>query len=432
MYLTKRFFLLLLVVILLLGLGYAFAPLFLWGKVVLALLALATLADSLLLYATRGVEARRTCADRFSNGDANEVNIDLENHYPFAISLTVIDETPPIFQRRDVTFPAHLPAMAASTLTYTLTPTRRGRYHFGHLRCFARTMMGLTERRYTLGDEKEMKVYPSFLMLKRYELLAMSDNLRDMGAKRIRRVGNHTEFEQIKDYVKGDEYRSINWKASARRHELMVNVYRDERSQQIFSIIDKGRVMQQSFQGMTLLDYSINAALVLSYVAMHREDKAGLITFADRPDTFVAPSARPGRLQHLLETLYAQETTFGETDFSSLCVNIHQQISKRSILIIYTNFSGMTALERQLSYLKLLSRRHKVIVVFFEDIEINDYIQSPKTSTEDYYQHVIAEKFAYEKRLIVSTLRQHGILSILTSPHMLSVNVINKYLEIRR
>src|SRR3712207_3611930 len=354
MYLTKRFFLLLLVVILLLGLGYAFAPLFLWGKVVLALLALATLADSLLLYATRGVEARRTCADRFSNGDANEVNIDLENHYPFAISLTVIDETPPIFQRRDVTFPAHLPAMAASTLTYTLTPTRRGRYHFGHLRCFARTMMGLTERRYTLGDEKEMKVYPSFLMLKRYELLAMSDNLRDMGAKRIRRVGNHTEFEQIKNYVKGDEYRSINWKASARRHELMVNVYRDERSQQIFSIIDKGRVMQQSFQGMTLLDYSINAALVLSYVAMHREDKAGLITFADRPDTFVAPSARPGQLQQLLETLYAQETTFGETDFSSLCVNIHRQISKRSILIIYTNFSGMTALHRQLSYLKLL------------------------------------------------------------------------------
>src|SRR3712207_7304788 len=95
----------------------------------LALLVLVTVADILLLYAVGGMEGRRACAERFSNGDANEVNIVLESHYPFALSLTVIDETPPIFQRRDVTFPAHLPAMGSSTLTYTLTPTRRGRYH---------------------------------------------------------------------------------------------------------------------------------------------------------------------------------------------------------------------------------------------------------------------------------------------------------------
>ena len=153
------------------------------------------------------------------------------------------------------------------------------------------------------------------MMLNRYELLAMSNNLTEMGIKRIRRVGNNTEFEQIKEYVKGDDYRMINWKASARRHQLMVNVYRDERSQQIFSVIDKGRVMQQSFRGMTLLDYSINAALVLSYVAMHREDKAGLITFADNMDTFIAPSRQSGQMERLLEALYSQETKFSETDF---------------------------------------------------------------------------------------------------------------------
>ena len=224
----------------------------------------------------------------------------------------------------------------------------------------------------------------------------------------------------------------INWKASARRHQLMVNVYRDERSQQIFSVIDKGRVMQQSFRGMTLLDYSINAALVLSYVAMHREDKAGLITFADNMDTFIAPSRQSGQMERLLEALYSQETKFSETDFSSLCANVHKQVSKRSLLIVYTNFSGMTALNRQLSYLRLLNQWHRVLVVFFEDTELSDYIHSPKTSTEDYYQHVIAEKFAYEKRLIVSTLRQNGILSLLTTPENLSVDVINKYLEMKQ
>ena len=245
-------------------------------------------------------------------------------------------------------------------------------------------------------------------------------------------MGNNTEFEQIKDYVQGDDYRTVNWKASARRHQLMVNVYRDERSQQIFSVIDKGRVMQRSFRGMTLLDYSINAALVLSYVAMRREDKAGLITFADRLDTFVAPSRRSGQMQRLLESLYAQQTNFGETDFGSLCANVHKQVGKRSLLVVYTDFSGMTALRRQLAYLKLLSRWHRVLVVFFEDAEMKAYIRSPKQSTEDYYRHVIAEKFVYEKRMIVSTLRRQGIYSLLTTPESLSVDVINKYLEMKQ
>jgi hypothetical protein len=183
---------------------------------------------------------------------------------------------------------------------------------------------------------------------------------------------------------------------------------------------------------MTLLDYSINASLVLSYVAMRRDDKAGLITFADKMDTFVAPSKQTGQMQLLLESLYAQETKFGESDFSGLCANVHKQVSKRSLFVIYTNFSGMTALNRQLAYLKLLSQWHRVLVVFFEDAEMNDYIRSPKHSTEEYYQHVIAEKFANEKRLIVSTLRQHGIYSVLTTPDKLSIDVINKYLEMKQ
>ena len=346
--------------------------------------------------------------------------------------LTVIDEAPEVFQRRDIDYRVRLRAEAGRTVGYSLVPTQRGVYSFGHIRCFVRTAVGLVERRYTLGSAEDVKVYPSFLMLNRYELFAISDSLTEMGIKQIRRVGNNTEFEQIKDYVQGDDYRTVNWKASARRHQLMVNVYHDERSQQIFSVIDKGRVMQRSFRGMTLLDYSINAALVLSYVAMRREDKAGLITFADRLDTFVAPSRRTGQMQRLLESLYAQQTNFGETDFSSLCANVHKQVGKRSLLVVYTDFSGMTALRRQLAYLKLLSRWHRVLVVFFEDAEMKAYIRSPKQSTEDYYRHVIAEKFVYEKRMIVSTLRRQGIYSLLTTPESLSVDVINKYLEMKQ
>ena len=423
MFLTRRFYIALIVVILLLGSGYVLAPFFVIGQWTLFVLLLVVSADVYSLYRIRGIQAFRQCADRFSNGDENEVSIRVESSYPYPVSLEVIDEIPVVFQKRDVDFRTKLQANEGKTITYRLRPTRRGVYSFGYVRVFVTGRIGLVSRCYTCAEPLDIKVYPSYLMLHQYELLAMSDNLTELG--------HHTEFEQIKEYVKGDDYRTINWKASARRHELMVNVYQDERSQQIYNVIDKGRVMQQAFRGMTLLDYAINASLVLSYVAMRKEDKAGLVTFDEHFDTFVPASRQPGYMQTLLENLYSQQTTFGETDFSALCVHLNKHVSKRSLLVLYTNFSSIGSMNRQLAYLKQLNHRHRLLVVFFEDADLKEYIAQPAKDTEGYYRHVIAEKFAYEKRLIVSTLKQHGIYSLLTTPENLSIDVINKYLEMK-
>ena len=431
MYLTRRFYIALILVILLLGSGYLFAPFFVIGQWALFALFVLVLADGYILYRTQGIQAFRRCSDRFSNGDDNEVSIRVESTYSRPLSLEIIDEIPFIFQNRDVCFRTTLQPNEGKTISYHLRPTRRGVYSFGQIRVFVTDKIGLLSRRYTCGQPQDIKVYPSYLMLHRYELLAMSDNLTELGIKRIRRVGHQTEFEQIKEYVKGDDYRTINWKASARRHELMVNVYQDERSQQIYSVIDKGRVMQQAFRGMTLLDYAINASLVLSYVAMRKEDKAGLVTFDEHFDTFVPASKQPGHMQTLLEKLYSQQTTFGETDFSALCVHLNKHFNKRSFLVLYTNFASISSMNRQLAYLQRLNRQHRLLVVFFEDADLKAYIESPARDTEDYYRHVIAEKFAFEKRLIVSTLKQHGIYSLLTTPENLSIDVINKYLEMK-
>lgn len=431
MYLNRRFYIALVLIILSLGGGYVFAPLFLIGQGGLCVLILLTLADGYTLYRAHGIRAFRQCSDRFSNGDENGVEIRVESSYPYPVSAEVIDEIPFVFQRRDINFRIKLRANEGKTIRYQLRPTRRGVYSFGRIRVFITGQIGLLSRRYTCGSPLDIKVYPSYLMLHRYELLAISDNLTELGIKRIRRVGHHTEFEQIKEYVKGDDYRTINWKASARRHELMVNVYQDERSQQIYSVIDKGRIMQQAFRGMTLLDYAVNASLVLSYVAMHKEDKAGLVTFDEHFDSFVPASKQSGQMQKLLENLYSQQTVFGETDFSSLCVHLNKRVNKRSLLVLYTNFSSMGSMTRQLSYLQQLNRQHLLLVVFFEDADLKGYIAAPAKDTEEYYRHVIAEKFVFEKRLIVPTLKQHGIYSLLTTPENLSVDVINKYLEMK-
>jgi len=418
-------------IILTIAAGFGLPPLYTAGRWLLLLIGLAVGADAVMLWHKSALTATRTMAQRFSNGDANEVTLRLESSYPFDIDTETIDEVPFDFQQRDVLFRASLPRMGATTIRYQLVPAHRGVYGFGHIRVFVSTRLGLVQRRYTQGEPQDVKVYPSYLMLRQYELLAHSRHLTEMGIKRIRRVGHNTDFEQIKDYTHGDDYRTINWRATARRHQLMVNVYQEERSQRVYNVIDKGRMMQQAFRGMTLLDYAINAALVLSYVAVNKEDRAGLVTFSDQLGTFVPASRQGGQMQTLQEALYAEQTDFGETDFSALTAGLARHVTQRSLLILYTSFMSMAALRRQLPFLRQLGVRHRLLVVFFADEEQREFIASKSSTTEEYYQHVIAEKYAYEQRLIVSTLRLYGIQALLTTPRQLSIDTVNKYLEIK-
>ena len=439
MYLRRRFYLLLLAVALVTGLGYAYAPLFTVGRLLTLLLLIATLADVALLWHRRAITAERRLSTRFSNGDDNTITISVESTYPFPVRLEVIDELPSQFQQRDFSslFSASSPSRllcsggAAAHLAYSLRPTRRGVYSFGHVLVFASTHLGLVERRYRCASPCDVCVYPSFQKLHQYELMAISQNLQQPGIKRIRRIGRNTEFEHIRDYLRGDDYRTVNWRATARLSRPMVNVYQDERSQQVFCIVDKGRVMQQAFEGMTLLDYAINASLALSYVAMRKEDRAGLITFNDNLETFVAADRRPGHINKLMETLYAEQTNFEETDFSALSVGIGRHISKHSLLILFTNFMGLVSLQRQLPFLLQIARRHRLLVVFFNDVELQQFVDSPAATAEQRCQHEVAEKFVAEKQLVSATLRQYGILSLLTSPQELTVDVINRYLAVR-
>lgn len=439
MYLRRRFYLLLLAVALVTGLGYAYAPLFTVGRLLTLLLLIATLADVALLWHRRAITAERRLSTRFSNGDDNTITISVESTYPFPVRIEVIDELPSQFQQRDFSslFSASSPSRllcsggAAAHFAYSLRPTRRGVYSFGHVLVFASTHLGLVERRYRCASPCDVCVYPSFQKLHQYELMAISQNLQQPGIKRIRRIGNNTEFEHIRDYLRGDDYRTVNWRATARLSRPMVNVYQDERSQQVFCIVDKGRVMQQAFEGMTLLDYAINASLALSYVAMRKEDRAGLITFNDNLETFVAADRRPGHINKLMETLYAEQTNFEETDFSALSVGIGRHISKHSLLILFTNFMGLVSLQRQLPFLLQIARRHRLLVVFFDDVELQQFVDSPAATAEQRCQHEVAEKFVAEKQLVSATLRQYGILSLLTSPLELTVDVINRYLAVR-
>ncbi|MBD0350467.1 MAG: DUF58 domain-containing protein, partial [Flavisolibacter sp.] len=327
-------------------LAYFLPPLFVIAVAVLLLLAIAILMDTILLYAKRGVYALRSVEDRFSNGDENKVQIQIENDYPFSISCTIIDELPFQFQERNWNHQLTILTYSKTTFTYLLKPLQRGEYAFGNINLYVSSPLRFVSRRYTIVQPQVVKVYPSYVQMRRYQILAAANRLQEVGVKRLRKLGHSLEFEQIKEYVPGDDYRTINWKATARHANLMVNNFTDERSQQIYCLINKGRVMKMPFEGMTLLDYAINATLTLSNVALLKQDKAGLITFAEQLDTFLPADKKPGQLNQLLEVLYKQNTAFLEPDFEQLFSIIRNRITHRSLLILFTNFESLESLQR--------------------------------------------------------------------------------------
>jgi uncharacterized protein (DUF58 family) len=412
--------------------SYFFPFLYAVGSGIVVLLISAMLVDTLLLYGTRDrLVANRNVDHRFSNGDENKVSIDLNNQYRFPVRVLVIDELPFQFQERKWKRWLSIPKDSGEILNYSLKPQLRGEYQFGNINAFVSSPLRVISRRFVIRQPQTVKVYPSYLQARRYQLLAAANRLNEAGIKRTRALGHSLEFEQIREYVPGDDYRTVNWKATARRGGLMVNNYTDERSQQIYCIVNKGRVMKMPFEGMSLLDYAINASLVLSNVALLRQDKAGLITFGEKLDSFITADKKPGQLNIILETLYKQDTNFLEVDFEKLFAVIRNRITQRSLVVLFTNFESFESLERELPSLKRIAHYHLLMVVFFENTELKFLTTKTAETTEDIYIRTIGEKFVQEKKLIVKELRKNGIVAVLTSPEQLTINTINKYLELK-
>jgi uncharacterized protein (DUF58 family) len=413
-------------------LSYFYPTFYRVGGLILLLLLMAIIVDALLVYSRKnGIVAKRFCGDRFSIGDPNKVVLSLKNQYGFPVQTSIIDELPIQFQERKWLRRARIERDDDYKLEYKLTPLSRGEYVFEDINVYVHGPLQLVKRRFIFPQQHIVKVYPSYVQMRRYQLLAVSNRLQEAGVKKVRRIGHSMEFEQIKEYVRGDDYRTINWKATARKGDLMVNNFTDERSQQIYCLINKGRVMKMPFNGLTLLDYAVNASLVLSNVALVKQDKAGLITFEKNLDTFLLADKKTTQMNLILESLYKQKTDFLEPDFEKLYSVIRNRITNRSLLVLFTNFESLESLEREMTALKKIAKYHLLLVIFFENTELKSLMESKTSTMEEIYIKTIAEKFAYEKKLMVKELHKNGIPSILTTPENLTVNTVNKYLEMK-
>jgi uncharacterized protein (DUF58 family) len=379
----------------------------------------------------KGIIGSRNCPDRLSNGDQNTISFSITNRYPFKVRIKIVEEVPFQFQKRDLIFRTSLGVDKSEVFYYDLRPTQRGIYQFGALNVYVSGLFGFVCRRYTFDNHKDVAVYPSFIEMHKYELLAASHRLTDYGVKRIRRIGHATEFDHIKHYTLGDDPRTINYKATARMNQLMVNTYQEEKSQPVYCLIDKGRTMKMPFNGLTLLDYAINSTLMVCSTALNKGDKAGLITFSKGIDEILPADKHRRQRNKILETLYAQQTDFKEADYERLYVTVRRKLTQRSLIILYTNFETVNGMRRQLKYLSSMAKDHLILVAFFLNSEFNEVLDTSPSNLEETFRKGMAEKLSYDKLLIVKELNRYGIYTILSKPDNLTIDSINKYLEFK-
>lgn len=430
--LPARFFIAICVLVMLFGIGYLFPLLFSIAKTALVLLIVLTIADVAIIFGKQVlVNAHRKLPQLFSLGDDNEVELCVTNKSGLQLKGIIIDELPDQFQKRDFRLPVNLTAGETQKIKYHLRPVVRGAYHFHDIHLYLSSRLGLVQRKVSFNSFSVVKVFPSVIQMKKMELKALARISHFSGIKKMRRLGHSYEFEQIKSYVRGDDIRSINWKATGRRAELMVNQYEDERAQQVYAIIDKSRSMQLPFHDLSLMDYAVNTSLSILNIALQKHDKAGLITFAEQMGPTIKADRKKGQLKKILTTLYDQQESTLEPNYEELYFHVKHVIKGRSLIFLFSNFESQYALEKVIHILRRLNHMHLLVVIFFENAEMISYSRQQASNLEDIYLKAITQNFVSAKYQMVQLLQKYRIQTILCQPRELSVKTVNKYLELK-
>lgn len=430
LWLTTRFFRIGAVAIALCALGFAFPAAFVVGQATSFLLFCAAVVDGYMLFRpSTVVTGRRLLPSALNLNEDTEIVLEFTfpNHRP--LYMEVVDELPDPLQERDFTLKGI--SGPQRRFRYTIRPIGRGVYSFGDVLVFLESPLRLLRRRIRLPMATDVRVYPNIAEMRRAELRALSRMSVMHGSKIMNRIGRSYEFEQISSFAEGDDIRSINWRATGKTRSLMANRYRDERSQNLYCIISKGRSMKMAFRHLTYLDYSINATLALSNLALKHGDKAGLITFSNKIGSALRAESRPGHIRKILDALYAENERREEPDYALLHRSVTRLAPNRSLILFFTNFDSMQMVDAALPVLHRLSKKHMLIAVVFQDPELTVQDETENRSVTDMYRSTLIRQHVQAEKERVLKLRRRGIHTLVCRPQELTTEVINRYMEIK-
>ncbi len=377
------------------------------------------------------IDVSRASPQKLNLGAENQISLHVFNQSRWPVVCWLRDEPPSDFVVDVKIYHATVQPRHEWQVSYSVTPPVRGNYQFGNITLRWQTPLGLLVLQRTFPAKTQVKVYPNLLNVQRYELLLRRNQLREFGLRQVRQRGAGTEYERLREYLPDDDFRRIDWKATARRNRPITVEYETERSQNIFLAIETGRMMLSPVEHMAKLDYVINAGLLLTYVATRKGDKVGLMTFADQIGTFLSPGQGKGQFYKALELLYAVRPEPVEPDYDFALNYLARKQRRRSLIILFTDISSGPGMEILAAHAALLQRSNLVLVVTISDPDVLAVSSLRPSSSQDVYRRAAASQFLDERRLTLDQLRKKGIHVLDVPANKLTSEVINRYLDLK-
>jgi uncharacterized protein (DUF58 family) len=368
---------------------------------------------------------------KLSLGVQNPVTISIRNRFRRGTSFEVRDEAPEAFVIETRLMSGIVQPLGTWTGIYHLQPLRRGDYAFGNITLRWKGPFGLVFRQGMTNAAGPVKVYPNLLDVRMYDLLLRKNRLQELGLRTTRMFGEGTEFERLREYLPDDEYRRINWKATARRHRPVTVQYQTERSQTVIAVLDTGRMMQSPVANIAKLDYAVNAVLFLGYVAAGKGDRVGVMSFADDVSHYLAPRQGRGQFYRMLEVLYAVDAQQVEPNYRKALTYLAVKQRRRALVVIFTDLSSGASLDSLVAQVSLLARSSLPLVVTISDPDVHTAANQEPTDSLMVYQRAAAAQMLDQRRIALDTLRKRGVLTLDVPANQLSLAVINRYLELK-
>ena len=428
---TRRLLLLLLIPAVLLALG-TLEPLFLALAPLALLAALAAVGlDRALLTKPSVIGVERRHEPRLSLGADNRIALEVTNNSPRTLRFVLRDGAPPECRASVLHLAGEAAPHGNAILLYTLRPLRRGDHAFGDAVLRWDSPLGLLRRQATFPLAETVKVYPNLLEIRKYDLLARRGRLQEAGLRASRRFGTGTEFESLREYQPDDDYRRINWKATAHRGRPMTAEFETERSQNVLAVLDAGRLMATEVGGLTKLDHALNTSLLLAYVAGLRGDRVGLLAFSDRLLAYLPPRRGRRAFLTMLATLYNLAAEPVEPDFDRAFQFLAARQMRRSLLVLFTDLTDRDVGSALVQHLTRLARQHLAVCVTLSDPVVHAAASATPRTTAAVYERVVAARLLEERAEVLAALRQRGALTLDVPADRLTVAVVNKYLELK-
>lgn len=388
-------------------------------------------ADYLATTRPHQIEVERINDTKLSLGADNLITLLLANRGRRPVRFQVRDEYPYQFVSDATILAGEIAPYDIHEARYHVRPLQRGDYTFGDVNVRYISTLKTFVRQARYPTTAKVKVYPNVLDVRKYDLLARKGLLFELGLRAARIFGTGTEFERLREYNTDDEFRRINWKATARRGKPIAAEYETERSQYIMTVIDTGRLMRPPIGELAKLDYVINTALLLSYVATLKGDHVGLLTFADDVRTYLAPRRGKGQFYRMLEALYNVQFEPVEADYAQALAYLGVKHKRRSLVVVFTDLVTLDAARPLIAHMARLAQRHLPLCVVISDPNVTRLAVQPPRNSDAVYQRAVAEMLLDERQVVLDTLHRSGVLTLDVPADKLTVSVINKYLELK-